>query len=1419
MEEFCNYILLEKISETRHSVIWRGLKKNGDQSLIIKVLKTKYPAPSEIARFRQGYHRVKNLDTDGIVKTYDLVEYDNRFAIIEEDFDGISLKKQIATNIIGLESFLHFAKKLSETLGLIHTNNIIHLAITPENILVNERKNTVKITNFGISAALTHANDEIYNPQVVEKVLSYMSPEQTGRMNRAVDYRSDMYSLGITFYEMLTGEVPFKSNDPMELIHSHIARQPVPPHEINPSIPQVISHIIMKLLMKTPEMRYQNCFGLFSDLDECLNQLNNSHLIREFPLASRDISIKFNIPQVLVGREEELKILMSTFEISSMGLSTMMLVLGQPGIGKSALINELQRPLVAKKGYYISGKFDQFRKDVPFSSIIQAFQGLIKQLLSESDDRITNWRERLLATLGPNGKVITDVIPNLEFIIGKQPDVESLGPEESKNRFNSVFQNFISVFASADHPMTLFLDDLQWADMASLKFINTVMTSSAIKFLYLIGAYRDNEVSPHHPLSITLGEIRKKGINISNISLNPLSISDVNTMIMNVLRCSEKESLNLSELIHKKTGGNPIFTNQFLKNLYDARIIELDPKTGWIWDMDKIRRMSFTDNVVAFMAGKISDLPVKTLDILKVCACIGNRFDLETLAIVFEKNIEDMLEDMTTAIQEGLVNFDGTMYKFHHDRIQEAAYTLIPGNEKAKLHYLIGKNVRDTTSEHELDDKIFYIVDQLNRGIYLVPEGIERIQLAELNLKAAKKAKNSTVYASALNYSHIGIGLLPDNAWEKCYSLSYDLYNEILENNYLTGEYNNAETTFDLIVRNAKTNLEKANVHSQMIILKNSTGDYESALAIGFSGMAMIGMKLPRKVSDLRLGLELVKLRLRMGNKKIEDLVDMPLMQDNELLAYANLCIHTGSVAYFIDVNLFSFIVSRGLNIIIKNGNFEFSPFAYSAMGSILDGGLGLYNQGYRFGLTSLKLYNKMGGIKSKSKILHLFVYFILHWKEHARKGLDYQREAYKAGRQAGDLLYCGYNINVLAMHRIILGDNLDEILEEYVPYKEFQMKARDPFTPRNYKENMQMILCLKGQTLATGSLNGEGFDEDEQLAFYIADGNMLGHVYTLTALLKVRYLFGGYRDCVDIHLKLHKLIMKKVAIGTLHVPEFYFYDSLLMTALYDNADFGEKIKIRIRLKLNQMKMKTWARHCPENFEHKYLLVEAEMARIKGRHKKAVDLYNAAIKSARENRYTQNEALANELAARLMMNLNRREAARSYMKEAHYGYIRWGATAKADDLKRKYQELIIAMPQQTHENTPTNSETAMIFKGDTGLQSLDLSTVIKTSQSLSSEIDLGKLLAEMMRLSIENAGAQKGFLILENESDQKLYVEAEGGADQNIQVLKGLPLHDHKGLSISMINYVARTKEMLILNNAFKEGPYTLDPYVVEKKA
>lgn len=1417
MDKIAGYILQQKLSESRNSVIYLGHKDGEPRRLLIKLLKAINPIPSEIARFMQEYELIKNSDLEGIVKTFDIINIAGDFALVTEDFDGVPLCDLAGESTgIGLQSFLNIARKTAEILGNLHRRGIIHRSIKPLNILLNSETGTVKLTNFGISSILTRENDEVYNPEFITGTLVYMSPEQTGRINRSVDYRTDMYSLGVALYELLTGTPPFISDDPMELIHSHIAVMPESPSKLDGSIPEAVSNIIMKMLSKSPEERYQNSFGLMADLAECSRRLDASGRIDNFTLAAKDISIKLNIPQIIVGRERESEILFSAFERSAGGESVMQFVLGHPGIGKSALIFEIQRPILEKKGYFIFGKYEKLRKDVPYSSIIQAFQGLIKQLISESDMRIGIWRERLQSALEPNGKVITDVIPDLEFIIGKQPVIEQLDPEESQNRFNMVFLNFIKVFTTAEHPMTLFLDDLQWADLASLKLLKEIMVSPSIKFLLLICTYRDGEITPYHPLSITLDEIQGSGKKINSLSLAPLNTANVNKIIMNVLRCSEEKSLDLAELIHKKTGGNPFFINQFMKNLYDNKVIELDTVNGWTWDLDRIREMQFTDNVVEFMAARILNLPEKTREILKVCACIGNRFDLETLAIVLDKTIGEVLTDITAAIRCDLVNLYGNLYKFHHDRIQEAAYSIIPDHEKTRLHYLIGKNVLENTPEKNLPDKMFYIVDQLNLGLNLISNLPEKLHLAEMNLKAAEKAKNSTAYASALNYAGTGIKLLPGDSWNDLYRLTYSLYNELLECRYLTGEYEQAEKTFRIIVQNALTDIDKANVHSQMIILKNSTGDYESALRIGFAGMKIIGMGLPEKVGNIRLAFELLKLGIRFRKVRIEDLAEIPDAVDEQIISFAYLCIYTGIVAYFINVNLFSFIVIRGINLIIKNGNFEYSSFAYNAIGSIIGSGFGLYSKGYRFGKTSLVLYNRMGGIKNRCKSLFLFAFFIHHWKEHAATGLNYLREAYKAGLLAGDLIFAGYSISVLTMHRIMLGDNLDEILDEYIQYREYQVSARDPFTPRIYSEIIQMIRCLKGQTPARGELDEGRYTEDEQMKFFVDSGNTLGQVYTLMDMLRVRYLFRRYDECSDICLRIFKLIKNNAAIGTLHIPEFYFYYSLQLAASLENRTGAQKIRSRARLKINQMKMKNWAKNCPANFEHKYLLVEAELARLDGKHKKAVSLYEKAIRSAQENRFTQNEAIANELAGRFYISIGFEKVGKSYIDDAYRCYVRWGASSKLSEMQEFYPHLA----ENRSRSIPVEDNQSGIAVPGTGITSstLDISTIIKVSQAISSEIILSRLIRTIMKIAVVNAGAQKGFFILDTDGILTIEAAEEEGREETLSSLQSLPPESCDEVSAAIINYVHRSGENVILGNASTDGPFTNDPHVIKYK-
>ncbi len=1450
MEKFADYLLSKKIHETRNSIIYRGHKENENVPVIIKLLKTKCPTPSEIARFTQEYNLLRTLDIQNVIKIYELVKDDDQYAIIEEDFGGISLKDSLRSKELDLKSLLQISAKISGTLGLIHKNNIIHLDIKPDNILINTEKSEVKITDFGISAVLTHANDELYNPDVIEGTLSYMSPEQTGRMNRGVDYRTDIYSLGATFYEMLTGDVPFKSKDPMELIHAHIARQPLPPHLLNASLPAVLSSIVMKMLSKNPEERYQNCLGVMADIDECLHQLDQKGSVDDFPIATKDISIRFNIPRSLVDRENERIELMQCFERTCKGLSEMMMVTGPPGIGKSALVNEIYKPIVAKNGYFIFGKYDQFRKDVPFSAIIQSFQGLIRQIISESEEKIQAWREKLLLALGPNGKVIMDVIPELELIIQTQPELPVLGPEEAMNRFNLVFQKFVNVFTTEEHPVALFLDDLQWADQASLKFLENLMTTYETKYLFLLGAYRDNETNDAHPLTLMLTKISKKGRKIRNITLGPLNVQGINMIIMNVLLCDADKSMPLAELISKKTAGNPFFVIQFLKNAYDHHLLQLNPQTGWEWDIQKIREMQVTENVVQFMAEKISHFPKKTQDILKICACIGNRFDLELLSVVSGKSIEETLADLTSAIQEDMISLHGNIYKFLHDRIQEAAYSMIPEKEKEAMHYRIGKNVLEKTDTDNLNDKIFYIVDQLNRGIKLVSGEDEEIMLARLNLQAAQKSKKSTAYASSSSYLKTAMGLLPEHGWQSHHELTYSIYREALECEYFNLHFSEAEKIFNIVVQNAKSNIEKSNVHTLMIILYTTQGNYEAALKVGIEGMKMLGFDVPEKISDARVGRELLKLRLLFGRRKIEDLIDMQYvtMPNNldeakllaaeyavrhpaksldhpelvlwEMISYAYLAIHTGTVAFYANPNLFAYIVINGVyQLLDYEVNFEYSPFALIAMGSIVGSSLGFYQYGYRFGLAALAINEKIADTKNRCRIEFAFPMFVQHWKKHARYDLDYFRNAYKNGIENGDLIFSGHSVNLIGMTRMMLGDNIDDLLEEYVKYKDFQLGGKDPFIARNYQENTRMCLSLKGLTESKGGLNGDGFDEEEQANYYKSENNLLGTFYFSLVRLRINYLFGELSKCRNLVSEMQEIVRQKTALGNLHIPEFYLYHSLTLTASYSEANATQKTKYFVRLKANQMKMQKWAKSCPENFQHKYDLVAAEMMKMSGRFREAQHLYHEAIEGARVNGYQQLEAIGCERLALLYIDCSCKDEAGFFMQRAHRSYLSWGASAKAQDLEEKYPSMIPREQKQqtTGSITVTGSSVRMTLSGATETTSstnmLDLSTAMKVSQIISSEIILDRLLEKIMHMSITNAGAQRGYLILESEGE--LTIEASEDVDKNeLMVMQSMPLKDCPHICHSIVNYVYHSGENIVLGNAAREGLFTNDPYI-----
>ncbi|MBV8887475.1 MAG: serine/threonine-protein kinase PknK, partial [Chroococcidiopsidaceae cyanobacterium CP_BM_RX_35] len=810
-----NYQIQELIQDSTKTAIYRGRRNQDSKPVIVKVLKAEYPDLRDIARIKHEYELTKDLDIKGIIKACCIEKHNNGLALILEDFNGMFLNEIIKIHKICLIDFLRIAAQVVQILGELNRHKVIHKNIKPQNIIINWEKQQIKIMDFSISSLLSRENPEINNPDLLEGTLAYMSPEQTGRMNRSIDYRTDFYSLGVTFYEMLTGRLPFDIDEPIELVHCHIAKQPIPPDKVQATsssvgsgVPPVISNIVMKLLSKTAEDRYQSTFGLRADLENCLSQLETSGKISDFPPGQQDQSSQLQIPQNLYGREAEVAIMMAAFEQISQGTTEMLLITGYSGIGKSALVNEIRVPVVRKRGYFITGKFDQFKRNIPYASLIQAFQELIRQLLTENEAQLAIWQEKLLAVLYPNGQIIVDVIPEVELIIGKQPVVPHLGASESQNRFNLVFQEFISVFTSKTHPLVLFLDDLQWADSASLKLIRLLVEDPNSRYLLMIGAYRDNEVDANHPLMLTLEEIKKSNLTVKRINLQPLAVANVTQLVTDTLRREIEKTRLLAKLLFNKTAGNPFFLIQMLRFLYQEKLLLFDFDLGyWQWEIKQIQAIEITDNVAELMVDKIQKLPQNTQNILKLAACIGNYFDLNVLAVVLEKSCKTTAEELWEALQSGLIlplndtyklvqlmdQFDDLVvrYKFLHDRVQQAAYALIPDEQKKEVHLKVGQLLlkKIHVNRDSLEEHIFDIVNHINIGAELITNQTEREELAQLNLTAGCKAKVSTAYESAVKYLNLGLKLLGNNSWLNQYELTLALYTETVEAEYLSTNF------------------------------------------------------------------------------------------------------------------------------------------------------------------------------------------------------------------------------------------------------------------------------------------------------------------------------------------------------------------------------------------------------------------------------------------------------------------------------------------------------------------------------------------------------------------------------------------------------------------------------------------------------
>lgn len=1385
---------------------------------MLKVLNDDFPSLSDIAQLYNEPSVLEGLDLAGVRKILGRTKVKNKHALKMEYFNGVSLREAFVNKQNDVLDFLYIAVEISKTLDQIHAQGIIHKDISPANILVQLQERKINIIDFEFSTSIVCKSNDLRNPNHLVGTISYCSPEQTGRINRAIDHRSDLYSLGATFYELLAGEPPFTGNDAMEIVHSHIAQVPTPLHEMNDNVPIALSKVIGALLEKNAEDRYQSARGLQQDLEVCLNQYSKTSSIEVFEVASKDYWSEFAIPEKLYGRNQEISEILATFERCAAGQSELLLVNGYSGTGKTALVHEVHRPITLARGFYVEGKYNQLQKSIPYSGILQAIIDLVDLVLLEDEQTVNQISSRVSKALGEEGRVLTNLIPNLELLIGPQADLPELIGEDSRRRFDYVFGKFFAAFCDNDHPIVLFLDDVQWADAASFRLIENLLMAKEISSLLCICAYRSNEVPPGHALHATIAGLNTVGVSLSEVAIGNLDSSYIGQLVGDTLGYDPGSNPidQLTKLIVEKTQGNAFFTTQFLKSIENTGDVYYDRDLNrWDWDIEKIRAQNQTDNVVEFLTEKIRLLSDHTQSLLKTAAVLGSTVEMDIFDIIYSGSEQERIEGFERVTQEGLmVKVAATQFKFVHDRVLEAVYSLLKPEEKAHLHKGVAQLLAQSSDEQAFESRIFEIVNHFNCAVDngSVLSGDE-YHHALLNYRAAVKAKKNSAFQLSLDYLLRAKSLLAVDAWEAAYQLSYDIHKELTEVSYLCGDYDVTDKHFAIVDKMAKNSMDRIRVYEVKINSFKAINDLPSAIDLGLEALSVLGRNIPRHPSKARVMASILKNEIKLKGISNKSILALPIMDDPKHIAAMRVMANIAPSAYWAEPNILPIIASEMIGMSLKHGLNETSAFCFAGYGIIMCGVFGSMRRGMAYGELGLKLLEQFDSKEWVTQIVDPVYALIVHWNKHVDKSLSPLRNSFYTGLETGENEFACVNANIYCIHAFLSGKPLDQLEKETDVFSKSFLQLNQE-TQYHYNEiYRQAMRSLMGLDEDPMSLVGEAIDakamllikqekDDKAAVFFIHFNRML-----------ISYLFGDYRAALE-YANL-AMALEEAVLSKFEIPNLYFYRALSALALANDEKSNMRKRAHLKIARKGLKkLSYFAKYAPENYLHKATILRSQIALATNHLDESRVLVDTAISQAGRQGFIHEEALAYELAALAYIRFGRQDLGKYYLNIAFNLYQEWGAKAKLDQLLESFPQYFTEV--KSPNRSRTHYSTSYASSSISGLQ-LDVDTIIKASLTLSSEVELSKLLGNLLSVVIENAGAQKGALILMR--DDGLCLEAVSELDVVAEEnLLGLALEAQQHVPSSIVKYVARAKRNFINNSFSSLTEFTRDDYVSKVK-